>query len=102
MLGVTAKFRLKYIDIIETRFQLKFIIYANNFSLKLLVWEIFLPLCYATDKVHYARYGTYYIQHLRQLKKSHLGSLDKIRSFMSIRRNEIGIRQETNLAGEQI
>ena len=67
-----------------------------------MVWEIFLPLCYATDKVHYARYGTYYIHHLRQSQKSLLGSLDDIRSFMSIRRNEIDIREETNLAEEQI
>ena len=61
----------------------------------------FLTLCYARNKVNYARYGTYYIQHLRQLEKSHPVSLDDIRSFMSIRRNEIGIGQAIDFAGEQ-
>ena len=72
-----------------------------NFPLKLMVWEKFLPLCYATNKVHYARYGTYYIQHLRQLEKSHPVPLHEIRSFMSIRRNETGIEQAIDFAGEQ-
>ena len=61
----------------------------------------FLTLCYARNKVNYPRYGTYYIQHLRQLEKSHPVSLDDIRSFMSIRRNEIGIGQAIDFAGEQ-
>ena len=77
-------------------------IYINNFPLKLMTLGKFLLLCYATNKVHYARYGTYYTQNLRQLEKSHPVSLDEIKSFMSIRRNEIGIGQAIDLAGEQI
>ena len=53
------------------------------------------------NKVHYARYGTYYIQHLRQLEKSHPVPLHEIRSFMSTRRNETGIEQAIDFAGEQ-
>ena len=54
-------------------------------------------------QIHYARYSTHCIQHLQQLKKCHLGSLDESRSSMSIRRREIGIEQAIyiDLAGEQ-
>ena len=66
-----------------------------------MAWEKNLPLCYATNIVHYARYGTYYIKHLRQLEKSHSVSLDEIKSFISIRRNEISFGQAIDFAGEQ-
>ena len=66
-----------------------------------MAWEKILPLCYAINIVHYARYGTYYIKHLRQLEKSHSVSLDEIKSFMSIRRNEISFGQAIDFAGEQ-
>ena len=85
---------------IETLYQLQCAIYTNNFPLKLMAWEKVLPLCYATKKVHYTCYGTYYIQHLQQLEKSHPASLDEMRSFVSIRTNEISIGQAIGFAGE--
>ena len=68
-------------------------LYSNIFPQKLMAWEKTLPLCYASNKLHYARYSTHCIQHLQQLKKCHRGSLDESRSSMSIRRREFGIEQ---------
>ena len=77
-------------------------LYSNIFPQKLMAWEKTLPLCYASNKLHYARYSTHCIQHLQQLKKCHRGSLDESRSSMSIRRREFGIEQTIyiDLAGE--
>lgn len=77
-------------------------LYSNIFPQKLMAWEKTLPLCYASNKLHYARYSTHCIQHLQQLKKCHRGSLDESRSSMSIRRREFGIEQAIyiDLAGE--
>ena len=98
-----SQFWVKYIYMIETLYELQFAIYSNIFPQKLMAWEKTLPLCYASNKLHYARYSTHCIQHLQQLKKCHRGSLDESRSSMSIRRREIGIEQAIyiDLAGEQ-
>ena len=69
-------------------------------SLKLQSWRNFLPLCFTTNKVHYARHGTYHIQHLKQLENSHPGALGEIESFVSERKNNYGITQ-VDPAGEQ-
>ena len=59
-----------------------------------------MPLCFTTNKVHYARHGTYHIQHLKQLENSHPGTLREIESFVSERKNNYGITQ-VDPAGER-
>ena len=65
-LGATAQFWLKYINMVETLYQLQFVVYKNNF-LKLMVREKFLPLSYETNKVHYTRCGTFSESSLTQV-----------------------------------
>ena len=99
--GSTMQFWLKYVEMVETLQQFHFALNTNNLSLKLQSWEKFLPLCFTTNKVHYARYRTYHIQQLKQFDKSHPGALGEIESFVSVRRNNYGIEQAVDLAGEQ-
>ena len=37
-----------------------------------------LPLFFATNRIHYARYGTYYIQSLEHIESTHLGAREEI------------------------
>ena len=61
--GKIQQFWLKYIELIDSQQQFRFAINANDFALKLHSWDQSLPLCFATTRVHYERYGTYYLQH---------------------------------------
>ena len=69
--------------------------------LRIDAWEYFLPLCFATEKIHFARYGTFYIQQLKNLDSMHPGAFEEICEMVSVRRNKTGIGQAIDLAGEQ-
>ena len=54
------------------------------------------------NKVHYARYGTFYVNQLKRLEVTHPGAKREIEEFgLSVRRNEFTIGQAVDLAGEQ-
>ena len=69
--------------------------------LRIDAWEYFLPLCFATEKIHFARYGTFYIQQLKNLDSTHPGAFEEICEMVLVRRNKTGIGQAIDLAGEQ-
>ena len=74
---------------------------TNDLSLKIKCWNDLLPLCFTTKRVHYARYGTYYIQQLKNMNASHTGALEEFENISSVRRNNTGIGQAIHLTGEQ-
>ena len=49
---------------------------------------------------YYARYGVHYIQLLKNMNASHLEALEEFENI-SVRRNNTGIGQAIDLAGEQ-
>ena len=65
--GSTTWLWFKYIEMVEILQQFHFALNAINLSLKLQSWEKILSLCFTTNKVHYARYGTYHIEQLKEL-----------------------------------
>ena len=61
-----------------------------------------LPFYFVFNKVHYARYGSYYINQLQYLQNTHPGAKEEIQEYrLSVRRNSYGIGQAADLAGEQ-
>jgi len=74
---------------------------TNRFDFKMKCWEELLPLCFATNRIHYSRYGTYYLEFMKHLESIHPGATTEIETSCSVRRNNIGIGQAINLAGEQ-
>ena len=67
-----------------------------------IVWDESLPLCFATNRLHYARYGMYYLNQMKNLHITHPGAKEEIEKIgLSVRRNNIGIGQTIDLAGEQ-
>lgn len=62
-----------------------------------------MPLCFATNRVHYSRYGTLYVQSLENLESTHPGAKTEIKeNGLSVRRNTLGIRQAIDMTGGQI
>ena len=74
----------------------------NDYDLRLLIWKRSLPLCFSTNRVHYSRYGTYYVKSLECLESTHPGAREEIAEVgLSVRRNTLAIGQAVDLAGEQ-
>ena len=68
----------------------------------MLSWKESLPLCFATNRVHYSRYGTYYVNSLEHIDSTHPGARQEIEHLgLSVRRNQLGIGQSIDMAGEQ-
>ena len=99
-LGKTAQYSLIYMEMVSKLHQSQFAINTNNLPLRIDAWEYFLPLCFATNKTHCARCGTFYIQQLKNLDSTHPGAFEEICEMVSVRRNKTGIGQATDLAGE--
>ena len=92
---------LIYTSMINQIQMLHMTIKTNDLSLKIKCWNDLLPLCFTTNRVHYARYGTYYIQQLKNMNASHTGALEEFENISSVRRNNTGIGQAIHLTGEQ-
>ena len=79
-LGKTAQYWLIYMEMVFKLHQFQFAINTNNLPLRIDAWEHFLPLRFATKKIHYARHGTFYIQRLKNLDSTHPGAFVKHQS----------------------
>ena len=99
--GRTPQYWLNYIIMVSQLQLLQFALKVNNFELKIKCWEMLLPLCFTTNKIHYSRYGTYYLQQMKHLESSHPGATMEIKASCTVRRNNLGIGQAIDLAGEQ-
>ena len=100
--GKTTQYWMKYIQLINRQYILHYAIKTNNFNIRLSIWDSWMALCFATNRVHYARYGSYYVNFLKYIDESHPGAKDEIEERgISVRRNDLGIGQAIDLAGEQ-
>ena len=100
--GKTPQYWVQYMNMVDRQRKLHYAIKTNDYDLRLDIWNDSLPHCFATNRVHYARYGTYYVNQLNNLQTTHPGAKEEIeKSGLSIRRNNIGIGQAIDLAGEQ-
>ena len=66
-LGKTAQFWMMYIDLMELQQLAHTSIQTNDYDMRLYAWENILPYYFALNKVNYARYGTYYVETLKQI-----------------------------------
>ena len=100
--GKTAQYWMLYVTLIELQHKLHYSINVNNFDLCLACWKEIVSLCFATNKQNYARYGAFYCRQMDNLSDTHPGALEEFCKLgVSIRRNNIGIGQSIDGAGEQ-
>eukprot|EP00794_Sanderia_malayensis_P013273 gene13273-14641_t len=101
-LGKTPQYWMIYMKMIDRIQTLHYSVNTNSYDLRRLIWRQSLPFCFATNRVHYSRYGTYYVQSLDYLDSTHPGAKEEVAELrLSVRRNTLGIGQAVDMAGEQ-
>ena len=91
-----------YMIMADRQQMLHYAINTNNYNLLLLIWKESLPMWFATNKIHYARYGTFYVKFLEYLEDTHPEAKEEIEEKgLSVRRNTLGIGQALDMSGEQ-
>ena len=91
-----------YCEAVDRQYMLHFSVNRNDFDLRLQCWKDSLPYCFAMNKQNYARYGTFYCSQLMALDDNYPGAKDElVNNGLSVCRNNTGIRQATDAAGEQ-
>ena len=100
--GKTPQFWVMYMIMVDRQQKLHYAINTNNYNLRLLIWKESLPMWFATNKIHYARYGTFCVTFLEYLEDTHPETKEEIKEKgLSVRRNTLGIGQAVEMAGEQ-
>ena len=101
-LGATPQFWMLYQKMLDLIHQLHFSVNVNDYFLRLVTWEELLILSFAMSKPNYSRYGSYYTMILRSIDTLHPGAWEELQNRgLSVCRNENGIRQSIDGAGEQ-
>ena len=100
--GKPPQFWVMYTIMVDRQQKLHYAINTNNYNLCLLIWKESLPMWFVTNKIHYARYGTFYVKFLEYLEDTHPGAKEEIEEKgLSVRHNTLGIGQAVDMAGEQ-
>ena len=100
--GKTPQFWTLYTSLVQLVQELHYSINVNDFYLRLKCWKDIVFLCAATNKRNYLRYGSYYIETMQNLPNTHPGAVEELlEKGISVRRNDIGIGQSIDGAGEQ-
>ena len=66
-----AQFWALYMMMVDRQQKHHYAINTNDYNLRLLMRRKSLSLCFATNRVHYSRYGTFYVQSLENLESTH-------------------------------
>lgn len=72
-IGKTAQFWILYMDLMKLQHQIHTAIQTNDFEMRLDVWEKMLPYYFAFNKTNYARYGSWYVELLRNIDTQYPG-----------------------------
>ena len=91
---LNGEFRVMYMIMVDWQQKLHYAINTNKYNLGLLIWKESLLMWFATNKIHYARYGTFYVKFLEYLEDTHPWAKEEIEEKgLSMRRNTLGISQ---------
>ena len=86
--GKTVQYWIQYIDLIDHQYKLHFTIMIETISLNNNEGaDESLPLCFTTNRLHHGRYGTYYLNQMKNLHITHPGAKEEIEILgISVRR----------------
>ena len=100
--GKTAQYWTYYMTLVQLVQDLHYSINVNDFYLRIKCWRELVVLCFPTNMRNYARYSSYYIEQIQNLPNTHPGAVEELlEKGISVRRNNIGIGQSIDGAGEQ-
>ena len=58
--GLTQKFWLLYMDLIQHQLLTRYSVQENNYNARLYCWKFFLKFYFALNRTNYARHGSFY------------------------------------------
>ena len=100
--GMNAQYWPRYISLVDILHKFHSAIQSNNFEEKVESWKLMIPWFFAKDGTHYSRYGSYYLKSMELIDVTHPGAKEEMMKIgVSVRRNEKGVGQAIDLAGEQ-
>ncbi|KAG1711251.1 hypothetical protein GQR58_002553 [Nymphon striatum] len=102
-IGKTAQFWLLYLDLMRIQHQIHTSVQTNDFDMRLDSWERMLPMYFAFNKTNYARYGTWYVQTLKEIDDRYPGLKPLLQSNgLSVQaQTACSIRTSIDQRGEQ-
>ena len=62
-----------YLELMRNQNMIHIVVQENEFERRLQAWQEMLPFYFAINLVNYARYGSYYVEMLKNLDQSHPG-----------------------------
>ena len=104
LLGKTCQFWLvNYLDVMEVLHLIHSAVQGNDYALKLEGWIRMMPYFFALNKTNYSRYGSYYIQQLISLDRTHPGckELIEIKGVSVQAKDQYPLRTAIDQRGEQ-
>lgn len=102
-IGKTAQYWLIYMDIMRIQHQIHLAVQTNDFGMRLDAWERMLPFYFTFDKTNYARYGTWYVETLKNLEIRYPGLKQLLQSEgLSVQaQSSYSLRTSIDQRGEQ-
>ena len=102
-LGKTVQFWLIYIETMRNQLQYHTSVQENDFQLRLLSIESFIPLYFYYNMHNYARYASYYVQVLKCIDKNYPGLKEMLTSTdISVQsQDRYPLRTAIDMRGEQ-
>ena len=71
-----VNFWLIYLDLMKVQHLARTPVQENDLNMRVLAWEKMLPFYFYFNKMNYAHYGTYYLQHLTHIETLNPGMKD--------------------------
>ena len=100
--GKTAQYWMSYLNLVQLAHEFHYSINLNDYHFRKECWKKIVVLCFPTNKRNYARYGAYYLKLLENLPTTHPSAVQELlEKGASVRRNNIGIGQSIDGAGEK-
>ena len=102
-LGRTPQFWIIYLDLMKYQHMAHTAVQTNNFDMRTLSWEKFLPFYFALNMVNYARYGSYYVEVLKNMEENYPGLRNMLKNTgLSVQaQNRYPLRTAIDQRGEQ-
>ena len=72
-IGKTAQFWVMYIELMKLQTIAHTAVQETNFDMRMYAWEFWIPYYFATNFFNYARYGSFYLEILRNLDQLYPG-----------------------------
>ena len=72
-LDKTPQLWMIYLDLMPNLNMIHLAVQENDFCSRMYAWQEMLPLYFAISQVNYARYGSCYVEILKNLDESHPG-----------------------------